>query len=70
MPTKQVSLFEDGTTKLEIRKHSSIVQLSNITTLQERKTMNALLRMAKDMLKRNPESKIFTCDIGLVKRLA
>ncbi len=32
--------------------------------------MNALLRMAKDVLKRSPESKVFTCDIGLIKRLA
>jgi len=63
MPTKQIPLFESHDTKLEIKKHSSIVQMGNITTLQERKTMNALLWIAKDMLKRNPEERMFGCDI-------
>lgn len=70
MPTKQIALFESPQTKLEIKKHSSIVQMWNITTLQERKTMNALLWIAKDMLKRSPEERMFSCDIGLLKRLA
>lgn len=66
----QVSLFEDKNTSWEIKKHSSIVQMSNVTTLVERKSMNALIRIAKDCLKRDPEQRIFTCEIGLIKRLA
>lgn len=49
----QVSLFEDKNTSWEIKKHSSIVQMSNVTTLVERKSMNALIRIAKDCLKRD-----------------
>ena len=66
----QISLFNDSQTKREIKKHSSIVQMSNITTLQERKAMNSLIRIAKDFLKRNPEQRSFTCEIGIIKRLA
>lgn len=66
----QVSLFEDKNTSWEIKKHSSIVQMSNVTTLVERKSMNALIRIAKDCLKRDPNQRIFTCEIGLIKRLA
>jgi len=32
--------------------------------------MNALIWIAKDQLKRNEETKIFYCKLGLVKRLA
>lgn len=53
----------------EINKHSSIVQMGNITTMQERKAMNALIYIARDQLKREPEIRIFTCTIGLLKRL-
>jgi hypothetical protein len=44
--------------------------MGNITTLQERKTLNALLRIAKDILKRQPDERMFVCDIGLLKRLS
>ena len=54
----------------EIKKHSSIVQMSNITTLQERKAMNSLIRIAKDQLKRSPEQRSFVCDISILKRLS
>ena len=63
MKTKQISLFKDDNTVFEIKKHSSIVQMSNITTLQERKLMNVLLWIAKDFLKRNPNERVFNCDL-------
>ena len=31
--------------------------------------MNAMIRIAKDALKSNPEERLFTCDLGLVKSL-
>ena len=52
-----------------IKKHSSIVQMGNITTLQERKAMNALIWIARDQLKRDPEQRQFRCDIGVLKRI-
>ena len=66
----QIALFEGENSVWEIKKHSSIVQMSNITTLQERKAMNTLIRIAKDHLKRNPGQRSFICDIGMVKRLS
>jgi len=66
----QISLFDNNNLTYEIKKHSSMVQMSNITTLQERKAMNAMIRIARDVLKRNKGALSFTCDIGLIKRLA
>ena len=54
----------------EIKKHSSLVQMSHLGTLMERKVMNALIRLAKDALKRNPGERSFSCDIGLVRHLS
>ncbi len=53
----------------ELKKHSSMVQMTNVTTLQERKVMNSLIRIAKDILKRDPESNLFSCELGILKRL-
>ncbi len=66
----QISLFEGSGEVWEIKKHSSIVQMSNVTTLQERKAMNSLIWIGKDILKRNPNEREFKCDIGIIKRLA
>lgn len=70
MVVSQYPLFPEDTATFEIKKHSSIVQMGNITTLQERKAMNALIRIARDQLKRNPEARVFTCEIGILKRLS
>ncbi len=32
--------------------------------------MNSLIWIAKDCLKRNPEERVFQCDIGIIKRLS
>ena len=62
--------LDSSDARLEIKKHSSIVQMGNVTTLQERKAMNSLIWIARDILKRNPEERSFHCDIWIVKRLA
>lgn len=62
--------MNDNNVVIEIKKHSSLVQMWNIASLQERKTMNALIRIAKDMLKRYENARVFQCDIGLIRRLA
>lgn len=67
---KQITLFNEDKTYREIKKHSSMVQMNNITTLQERKSLNSLIRVAKDILKREPDKRVFSCDIGIVKRLS
>ena len=67
MSSEQKPLLTDAVR--EIKKHSSIVQIGSIATLQERKTMNALIRIARDQLKRDPEQRTFSCDIGILKRL-
>ena len=62
MHTRQISLFAEDN-HFEIKKHSSIVQMSSIATLQERKIMNVLLRIAKDHLKK-PGKKGFYIRFG------
>ena len=66
---KQYSLFKEDESFWEIKKHSSLVQISNLASLVQRKSMNALVCVAKDILKRNPEQRIFKCDLSLIKRL-
>lgn len=70
MTNLQQSLFEANNTHFEIKKHSSLAQINNITTLQQRKVINAIHRIVKDQLKRDPERRSFSVDIGILKRLA
>ncbi len=67
--TRQIRLFDTDNSVWEIKKHSSLVQMSHLGTLMERKVMNALIWIAKDELKRQPEQRSFRCDIGLVRHL-
>lgn len=67
--SRQIRLFDGDKNYREIKKHSSIVQMNSVATLQERKVLNTLIRVAKDFLKREPEKKVFTCGIGILKRL-
>lgn len=68
--SQTISLFEGSQSERKIKKHSSIVQIGNMTTLLERKAMNSLIWLAKDQLKRHPGSRVFQCDIGIIKRLS
>lgn len=66
----QSSLFEEHLTHYEIRKHSGLAQINNITSLQQRKAINAIHWIVKDQLKRDPERRSFSIDLGILKRLA
>lgn len=68
--TKQISLFEEHKGVIEIKKHSALVAMSNVTSTQQRRLINPLLRIAKDQLKRNPDSRVFSVEVGLLKRLS
>ena len=67
--TKQLKLFENHNGIIEIKKHSALVAMNNIMTLQQRKSTNVLLKIAKDQLKRDPNRRLFSTDIGIVKRM-
>ncbi len=70
MITKPKGLFNDSQWNYEIKKHSWLVHIDNRTSLQQRKAINAIIRIAKDQLKRNPDKRIFTVDLGLIKNMA
>jgi len=65
----QISHRIGNDTLREIKKHSSMVQMTNVTTMQERKVMNALIWIAKDILKRETNSTQFLCELWILKRL-
>lgn len=67
--SKQITLWDEGSANREIKKHSSLVQLSGFGTLLERKLINAAIWITKDQLKRNPHQLRFSADIGAFKRL-
>ena len=54
----------------EIKKHSSLTQMKSDFSLQQRKSINALIRIAKDQLKRNKDETVFQIDLMVVKKLA
>ena len=64
-----ISLFEDGN-NVYLKKHSSIIQINNITTLQQRKSINVLMRITKQVLRLNPSETLFRIDMGTLKRVA
>lgn len=66
----QQSLFSDIEGDFEIKKHSSFIQTSSSLSLSQNKLINAIIYIVKDQLKRNPEQKIFVCNLGILKRLA
>ena len=65
---KQVSLFNGNVT--QIKKHSSIIQISNIVKLQQRKAFNMFLYIAKETLKKNPQASMFNIDLATLKKTA
>jgi len=56
--------------QLIVKKHSSLIQSNNITTLQQRKAFNVMIYKARQDLKANPETRIFSIDLALLKKLA
>lgn len=59
-----------NTNKLELKKHSAIIQMSNKVTLQQRKVFNVLLYLARTILKDNKPDCIFKSNLENIKRLA
>lgn len=68
--TKQtaLSLFEES--KTLIKKHSSLIQTNNVTTLQQRKSINAFILIARQVLKRDPDQTVFKIELSTLKKLA
>ena len=67
--TTQYSMLNPTNNRLEVKKHSSLTQISSNASAVGRKLMNALILIAQDCLFRNPEQRIFSADIWVVKRL-
>ncbi len=67
---RQFSLFETDIRYLEFRKPSALTQMSNKGNLNQRKSMNAFLVIAKDILKRYPNCELFQADLGVLKAMA
>ncbi len=57
-------------TKIEIKKHSAIIQMSNNITAQQRKAFNALLYVARKTIKQQPNTQTFRIDLSTLKVLA
>ena len=56
--------------KLELKKHSALIQMSNKITLQQRKAFNSLLYIARNILKEKSTEHIFTVNIETIKRMS
>lgn len=53
-----------------VKKHSSLIQSNNITTLQQRKAFNVMIFFARQELKQDPNLRIFTLDLNILRKLA
>ena len=54
----------------KFKKHSSLVAMSNLDTLMERKVMDVLICIALDQLKHNPDRRMFVTDVGQIRFLS
>lgn len=73
MQPVQYTLFkkEEGDLRfLELKKHSALAQMNNDMSLQQRKSMNVFLLIAKDILKRQPWANVFQVELWVLKWLA
>lgn len=68
MRPRQQTLFQDDTI-LELKKHSSIIQMSNITSLQQRKTMNVMLWIARKVREKDESSTTFRLDFNVLRKM-
>ena len=67
--TKRITLFDQEWSLYEIKKHSSIVQMTNATTWVQRKTFNALLWVANEMIKQDPTTTKFSTTYSYLKNI-
>lgn len=65
--TRKITLSDSGVV-YELKKHSSIIQMSNATTLLQRKSFNALLWIANQSYKEG-DKRIFETSISNLKSL-
>ena len=65
-----INLHDYQKNSFEIKKHSSLTQIKSNLSLQQRKSINALIRVAKDQLKRNDNQTTFKMDLSVIKNLA
>lgn len=56
--------------EVEIKKHSAVVQMSNKITAQQRKAFNALIYIARSILKEKPGTYEFQIDLATLKKLS
>ncbi|MCW3109059.1 MAG: hypothetical protein JWQ09_3565 [Segetibacter sp.] len=70
MNSQALSLFNTEQPTIEVKKHSSLIQMTNQITLTQRKSVSVCICIAKEILKTQPDARIFTIDIGKFKRLA
>lgn len=68
--TKQTALSLFDESKTLIKKHSSLIQTNNVTTLQQRKSINAFILIARQVLKRDPNQTTFKIELSTLKKLA
>jgi hypothetical protein len=65
-----ITPYNEQDNKLVVKKHSSLIQTNNITTLQQRKAFNVMIYVAKQCLFLNPEQREFEIDLKLLRELA
>ena len=70
MEFQALSLFNTEQPRIEVKKHSSLIQMTNQITLTQRKSVSVCICVAKEILKAQPDARVFTIDIGKFKRLA
>ncbi|HKZ56114.1 MAG TPA: RepB family plasmid replication initiator protein [Thermodesulfovibrionales bacterium] len=56
--------------EITVKKHSAIVQMSNKVTAQQRKAFNALIYIARSILKEKPGTYEFHIDLATLKKLS
>lgn len=57
-----IKLIEEEKT-IEIKKHSSLIQINNVTSLLQRKIMNAMVWLVKTSLKQAGDQTLFRIDL-------
>lgn len=55
--------------EIKFRKHSAMIQMSNKVTKQQRKAFNALIYIARDILKEDSSVQVFEIDLKIIRDL-
>jgi hypothetical protein len=68
MPRKTKAMEPRRTARLVLKKHSAVIQMSNVVTGVQRKAWNVLLYHARDALRRGCQDRIFEVPLSEVRR--